>query len=98
MVLHGTVLRKRNGPPRFIAAGSCAATKPIRGARAVPDHATLLDNLWLLGGVSLGGGVFASQAAGVISDMGFGLKVLITVGIAGIIFGTIWFFGAAIHT
>lgn len=63
----------------------------------MPDHDTLMQNLWVLGGISLGGGVFASQVAGVAGDLGFGVKVLITLGVAAIIFGTIWFFAPA-HT
>jgi len=61
----------------------------------VPDHATLLDNIWLLAGISLGGGGFASQAAAVAGDLSFMVKVMITLGIAAIIFGTIWFLAPA---
>ena len=61
------------------------------------DHDSLLQNLWLVGGISLGGGALASQVAGVVGDLGFGVKLLITLGVALVIFGTIWFFAPA-HT
>jgi hypothetical protein len=61
------------------------------------DHDTLLQNLWVVVGISLGGGAFASQIAGVAGGLGFGAKLLVTLGIAGVIFGTIWFF-APTHT
>lgn len=64
-------------------------------APAMPDHDSLLQNLWLVGGISLGGGAFASQVAGVVGDVRFGLKLVIGAGVAGIIFACIWFFGSA---
>lgn len=56
------------------------------------DHSTVLENLWLVGAISLGGGGFVSQAAGFAhGDLGCGLKILIALGTALIIFGCIYF-------
>ena len=67
-------------------------------ARAMLDHATLWDNIWLVGGIALGGGGFGSQVFGtLLGDLGFGVKLLVTLGIAGIIFGTMYFLGPAPH-
>ena len=61
----------------------------------MPDHDSLMQNVWMLGSISLGGGVFASQVAGFVGELGFGLKVMVSLSIAAIIFGTIWFFAPA---
>ena len=58
------------------------------------DHTTIWDNIWVIGGISLGGGGFASQIAGVAGDLGLMIKLMVTLGIAGIIFGTIYLFGS----
>lgn len=57
----------------------------------MPDHQTLLDNLWLFAGISLGGGGFAGLVASVFADLGCGLKLLVSLGVAIVIFGTIYF-------
>jgi len=59
------------------------------------DHTAIWENLWLVGGISLAGGGFASQVAGVAGDLGLGIKLIVTVGIAAIIFGSLYFFGSA---
>jgi hypothetical protein len=72
-------------------------TKTIRG-RAMPgiDHAAVLQDPWLVAAISLGGGGFASQVAGVLhNDLGLIAKLVIGAGIALVIFGTIYFFAPA---
>jgi len=62
------------------------------------DHATLWDNIWLVAGVSLGGGGFVTQVFGaLLGDLGLGAKLIITLGVAVIFFGTMYFFGSAAH-
>jgi hypothetical protein len=60
------------------------------------DQAALLQDPWLLVAISLGGGGFAFQVAGVLhNDLGLMAKLVIGAGIAVIIFGTIYFFAPA---
>jgi hypothetical protein len=59
---------------------------------SVIDHAAVLQDPWLVVAISLGGGGFASQVAGAFGDLGLGLKLVIAIGIALVIFGTIYFF------
>ncbi len=61
----------------------------------VSDDSTVLHNLWLAVAISLSGGGFAGQIAGVVhGDLGILPKLVIGVGAALVIFGTLYFFGA----
>lgn len=60
------------------------------------DHTTVLQNLWLVAAISLGGGGFVGQVAGVLhGDLGIGAKALIALGTALIIFGCIYYLAPA---
>ena len=62
----------------------------------VNDHAFLFKNLWLVVAISMGGGGFVSQVAGFVhNDLGMGGKLLIAIGAALVIFGSIYFFAPA---
>jgi hypothetical protein len=59
-------------------------------------HAMVMQNLWLVAAISLGGGGFAGQIVGIVhADLGLGVKLVIIAGIALVIFGTIYFFASA---
>ncbi len=65
---------------------------------AVPviDHSLVLENLWVVAAISLGGGGFMGEIAGFLhGDLGCGPKVVIGASAALLIFGSIWFFAPA---
>jgi hypothetical protein len=60
------------------------------------DHDTLMQNIWVVASIAIGGGGFATQFVGMVhGDLGFGIKILIGAGISLIIFGTMYFFAPA---
>lgn len=65
----------------------------------VIDHAAVVQNLWLVVVISLGGGGLVGQVAGFVNgDLGIGARLVIGAGAALIIFGCIYFFAPATST
>ena len=63
----------------------------------ITDHTVVLEHPWLAVAIALGAGTFTSQIAGVLSggDLGFNPKAILAVGIACIVFGTMYYFAPA---
>ena len=60
------------------------------------DHKLILDNLWVVISISLGLGGLIGEVSGFLhGNLGFGAKILIGLGAALVIFGSIWFFAPA---
>jgi hypothetical protein len=66
-----------------------------RGLRVSLDHSAVLEYPWLVAAISLGGGGMAAQVAGLAGDLGIVIKLIIFVGTALVIFGSIYFFAPA---
>ncbi|HEX4158482.1 MAG TPA: hypothetical protein VHY79_08395 [Rhizomicrobium sp.] len=60
---------------------------------AAIDHSLIVENIWVVVAIALGGGGLIGEVAGFLhGNLGFGAKIVIGAGAALVIFGSIWFF------
>ncbi len=60
------------------------------------DHKLVVENIWVVVAIAVGGGGMIGEIAGFLhGNLGFGPKIMIGLGAAAVIFGSIWFFAPA---